>query len=314
MRCSRPIVGYQTFDGAVFFQERRGQGDYARTLQIACGQCWMCRLERSRQWAVRIMHEASLHDVNSFVTFTYKVVPPNGSLRYEDYQRFQKRLGQHLRRERARSLGVYIKDLPRELRRGVRFYMCGEYGEENFRPHYHACLFGFDPADKYQWRKSKAGFPLYRSALLEKLWPHGSVEVGALTFESAAYVARYVMKKITGDAAPGWYNVIDPDTGEVYERAPEFTQMSLKPGIGAQWIDKFRADVYPHGKVVMRGREMMPPKYYERRHIKEFPEAAAELELLRLPEAKAAFADSSPERLAVKEQVAKARAAFSKRS
>jgi len=193
---------------------------------IACGQCSGCRLERSRQWAVRCMHEASLHEKNSFVTLTYKDAPE--SLEYRDFQLFMKRL--------------------RKVRGRCRFYMGAEYGEQRGRPHFHALLFGVAWPDGVYLGKSPSGFKLFRSAQLSALWPQGFASVGDVTFESAAYVARYCMSVITGDKAVEHYG----------GRKPEFGRMSLRPGIGRAWIDKYgRSDVLPDGNVVVNGVKLV---------------------------------------------------------
>lgn len=156
-------------------------------LQVPCGQCVGCRLERSRQWAIRCVHEASLHQHNCFITLTYadEHLPPNNSLVYEHFQLFMKRLR-------------------KKYGEGIRFYMCGEYGENFGRPHFHACLFGHNFPDLKLW-KTVNKQKLYRSAELETLWPFGHSSVGTVTFESAAYVARYILKKVSGEAAERHY-------------------------------------------------------------------------------------------------------------
>lgn len=206
-------------------------------LDLPCGQCVGCRLERSRQWAVRCMHEASLHDDNSFITLTYddEHLPADRSLHLEDFQLFMKRLRRSLHGKR------------------VRFYHCGEYGEDLGRPHYHALLFGHDFADK-KFFSSRGGNNVFVSATLSRLWPFGYSVIGAVTFDSAAYVARYVMKKVTGEKADDHYN----------GRRPEYVTMSRRPGIGRGWYDKYRFDVYPLDRVVVNGKETRPPRFYDR--------------------------------------------------
>lgn len=211
---------------------------------MACGQCHGCRLARSREWAARCVHEASLYDENSFVTLTYR--EPRFSLHYPDFQLFMRRL----RKEFA----------PRR----IRFYMCGEYGEIGGRAHFHALLFNCGFRDRVLLRRTKAGSDLFRSAVLERCWPHGHSSVGNVTLQSAGYVARYVLKKLTGDGDESCYDVIDPDTGEVFKRVKEFGRMSLRPGIGAAWLRRFWSDVYPRGKVVVGGAEVSPPRYYDK--------------------------------------------------
>lgn len=133
--------------------------------------------------------------------------------------------------------------------------MCGEYGDENLRPHYHALLFGrtFDNAGRVSEN-------VYRSTELEKLWPHGMSSFGPVTYQSAAYVARYALKKITGDKAKHWYTRIDPGTGELVECQPEFARMSLKPGIGKTWFEKYWREVYEaRDGIVQQGGKQIPP-------------------------------------------------------
>lgn len=272
---------YRTDTGEIVFSDRGGH----RPLTIPCSKCIGCKLERSRQWAVRCMHESSMHEDNCFVTLTYNedTIPSDWSLRYRDFQLFMKRL-----RKSA--------NFP------VRFYMCGEYGETYSRPHYHACLFGYRPSDLYDWRKSASGFKLYRSSSLESIWSAGSVEVGDVTFESAAYVARYIVTKNSGKEY-----IVDPDTGELYARPPEFTRMSLKPGIGYPWYEKYKREVFPLDRVVVRGVECKPPRYYTLLLDRQAPFMAADVEYERYVRAVDAAADNTAERLRAKEVVCKVR-------
>ena len=296
MGCYHPVIAYQGEDGVVTFSELRRHGSM-RSLELPCGRCVGCRLERSRQWAVRCVHEAQMHAENCFITLTYDEahVPEGFSLRYVDFQKF-------------------MRELRRETGRKVRFFMCGEYGGEHSRPHFHACLFGFDFSDKIQYKRVGGGAVLYRSPSLEKLWRFGFSTIGAVTFESAAYVARYVMKKVADAAA----SVVVPDqvdraTGEIVGRCPEFCHMSLKPGIGKPWLDKFFSDVYPSGKVVVHGKEWKAPRYYDRVFSDVDSDAASILDYDRSVVARQYSEDNSASRLAVREVVAAARLRSMKR-
>ncbi len=228
------------------FNPSKGYVD--RPLMIPCGQCIGCRLERSRQWAIRCTHEASLHEHNSFVTLTYNQasLPENGSLSKRHFQLFMKRL--------RKQYGP-----------GIRFYGCGEYGEKLGRPHYHVCLFNFDPPDKVAFKKTRDGQILYTSLSLDEIWGLGFTLTGSVTFQSAAYVARYIIKKINGAESSQHYDTVDPDTGEVtQELLPEFTTMSRRPGIGNYWLKKFQSDIYDHDFVVINSKKMRPPRYYDK--------------------------------------------------
>lgn len=213
-----------------------------------CGQCLQCRLEKARQWAMRCIHESQMHEENCFVTLTYndQNLPADRSVHKLELSNFMRRL-------RKKLNGKEIK-----------FYGCGEYGDRLGRPHYHVCLFGHEFNDKeviqanrikyFKNRFSTAeGHSLYTSPFLEKVWGKGFVTVGDLTFESAGYVARYVMKKITGKKASAHYK----------NKSPEFCLMSRNPGIGFSWFEKFKSDAFPKDFTTVKGAKMKPPTYYD---------------------------------------------------
>ena len=188
----------------------------------------------------------------------------------------------------------------------IRFYQCGEYGENTDRPHYHACLFNHDFNDKIKYSE-KAGVPLYISEELTKLWPLGFSTVGAVTFDSAAYVARYILKKINGEKAEEHYKSLDRYTGEICEVIPEYTTMSRRPGIAAEWYKKFKVDVYPDDFVVMNGKAMNAPRYYDSLYEVDNPEKYEEMKSKRKKNADKHKDNNTPERLATREKVAKAK-------
>lgn len=262
-------------------------------LSLPCGQCVGCRLDRSVNWAIRVMHESQMHESSCFVTLTYddSHIPYGGVLHYRHFQLFMKKL--------RRRLGV-----------PVRFFMCGEYGDKLWRPHYHAALFGVSFGDRYPWRKSGAGFQLFRSPLLESVWEFGGAELGELSFESAAYVARYCMKKITGNMAGEHYCRTVPDTGEVIDLVPEFAHMSLKPGIGASWFDAYKSDLFAFDSVVMNGAKLPIPRFY--RGLMDGYDSD-DLSF-RLYCKSADVMDSSSDRLRVREIVTRARLSFNSRN
>lgn len=281
MPCYHPIIGYRSRSLSsngkrpIVFKPHEGFVDMP--VQLPCGQCIGCRLERSRQWAVRCVHEASLHEDNCFITLTYDDEHCPESLDKSEFQKFMKRLRKRIGRE------------------SVRYYHCGEYGDRLQRPHYHACLFGYNFPDRKVW-SIRSGVRLYRSELLESLWSFGFSTIGDVTFESSAYVARYIMKKQTGDAGKEFYG----------DRLPPYTTMSRRPGLGAGWLDKYSSDVFPSDFIVVRnGLKCRPPRYYDNIFDNVSPDEFAEVKKKRLQTAKDLrfHSDNSPSRLSVREAV-----------
>ena len=265
---------------------------------VPCGQCVGCRLEYSRQWAMRCLDEAKMHKENSFITLTYDDahIPVDRSLE----RRSSVGIDGKVKPEGAFQL--FMKRLRKRLNKKVRFYHAGEYGERFGRPHYHALIFGHGFSDRQFLKRTGSGFNIYMSKELQSCWPFGYTSVGDVTFESAAYVARYVMKKITGDAAEAHYTTVNVDTGEISVRTPEFNKMSLKPGIGAGWFDKFHKDVFPRDYVVARGVESKPPRFYDKLLDRNFPDLVDDVKFSRYTKAMLRQDDETDERLAVREQ------------
>lgn len=250
-------------------------------IDLPCGQCIGCRLEKSRQWAIRCMHEASMYEKNCFITLTYdqKNLPSSGSLVLEHFQLFMKRL----RKKYGSS-----KTNP------IRFYHCGEYGEALARPHYHALLFNHDFEDRVYFSK-RSEHAVYTSDQLSGLWTKGFSVIGDLSFESAAYVARYAMKKITGERSEEHYG----------GRKPEYSTMSRRPGIGAPWFGVYSGDVYPRDGVVVRGRVGRPPRFYDTLLGKKDPSELALVKIKREYSPRD-WREVCMDRLMVREEVARA--------
>jgi len=184
--------------------------------------------------------------------------------------------------------------------------MAGEYGEQQDRPHYHACLFGIDfRCDRKPNGKSASGHTYYQSKTLDQLWRLGKTSVQDLTPETASYCARYIMKKVLGPAAKVAYDLVDED-GVITRRQPEYNRMSLKPGIGADYIEKYHKQVYRHDHVIVEGRKKKPPRYYDRK-AKKLGIDLEEIQYRRQLAAAQHQADNTPERLAVAEIVHQAK-------
>lgn len=192
------------------------------------------------------MHEKSQHERNCFVTLTFaeEHYPVSGSIDPRDLQLFMKRLRKQIYPDK------------------VRFFACGEYGDKTGRAHYHALLFGYDPPDKTHWETTKQGHKLYLSKSLQECWPYGLAPIGALTYQSAAYTARYAMKKIGGEQAASHYLRVHPYHGFTTRVRPELLLMSRRPGLGQGWFEKHGRETFTHDSVIVDGRESRPPRFY----------------------------------------------------
>lgn len=283
MSCYKPLLGYRALNKnesgkrSLVFSVKTPRYDDTPVF-VPCGHCVGCRLDRSREWALRCMHESQYHDVAYFVTLTYNDdnLPSDGSLRPDDFTLFMKRL------RKSREPGK------------LAYFMCGEYGDNLSRPHYHAILFGAQFEDKRKWKRTPHGV-LFKSAELEDIWGHGYCSLGPVNFTTCAYVSRYVMKKVYGEKADEFYG------GKV----PEYIRMSLKPAIGKRWYETFGKGAHVFDHVIMNGRKHKVPKYYdkllERVDEDEFLEIKRERKARMMePEV---LANSSPVRLAIREEV-----------
>lgn len=329
MTCYHPLTAYELLNETtergkkklVFKTEDVG-GKPSRELSVPCGQCIGCRLRRSRDWATRCTHEAqqreSLGQGNCFITLTFskEYLPDDLSVDIRDVQLFMKRLRQfHERKRYNNGTRCYEDRVVGGAPNKIGFFACGEYGEEckkcgmprrlcpcrKFkktvgRAHYHLCLFGFEFEDKEHWKR-KDGYDWYTSVSLAKLWPYGWHICGALSWQSAAYCARYVTKKVNGDPQESHYRKINKGTGEVLQLVPEFATMSRSPAIGKSWIEAFHRDVYPRQNLTVEGRRVEAPKYYDRMGEDLQPKAVEVAKQRRLQEANKHRADSTLRRL-----------------
>ena len=248
MACSSYVTAYRVvtpINGKrpIFFDINKLEGKAYTELQIPCGKCMNCRLDRANEWSIRCMHEAKYYDNNCFITLTYNEenLPYGGTLDHRDWQLFMKRL-----RDKTDHK--------------FKFFMCGEYGDKFGRPHYHAILFNYDFADKRYHRTTDKGYKVYTSELLKSTWKKGKTEIGSVTHESAGYVASYCTKVVNGEKADEHYRVnVD---GNVIHRLPEYGRCSN--GIGKSFVLDYQSDVYPRDYVLKNGAKVKTPRYYDK--------------------------------------------------
>ena len=287
MPCYRPITAYHVPGGGITFKRSESSG---RETQLPCGKCIGCRNDYARSWAVRCVHEAQITDEldgrpSSFLTLTYSndKLPHGATL-----------VPEHLR--------DFIKRLRKKVGHRISYFACGEYGDQLGRPHYHMLLFGHDfSEDRELWSKSREN-PLYTSNTLNAVWNNGYCVIGDVTFQSAAYTARYTLKKQYGDYAEGYYERHNVLTDEFDPIHPEFSRTSTKPAIGKRFWDKYRDCILAEDCVVLLdGQKIKPPRYYDKLH-KEYDEDSYNDLKKRRIETASNDPNNTPERLSVREE------------
>jgi hypothetical protein len=293
--CDSPLRGFKDIEtGGLTFRREKRDGK----MEVACGGCLGCRLDHSRMWAMRIVHEASMHELNRgncFVTLTYRdendctweqkeenlYVPNDWSLHKSHVQLFLKRLRKRFKNEEIRYF--YAGEYGRKCKHGLDLRITDCPLCNTGRPHFHLCLFNcsFDDLVSYQ---SDNGIMRYTSPSLESLWGFGFVDVGDLNFASASYTARYILKKVKSVKSDYHYCTYDMD-GVITWIEPEFIGMSTgktcpehkgmpyqvdcpncSRGLGADWLYKYWRDIYPSDEVPVPGKGVINgvPRYYDK--------------------------------------------------
>lgn len=168
-------------------------------IEVGCGHCLACGMKYTNEWSTRIILEASAHEHSYFVTLTYD----------DDHLPDDRKL-------RKRDVQLFIKRLRKMYPEQVRYYVCGEYGGQTFRPHYHCALFGLNlDNDLDPFYRDNNGVQMYKCPLLSDIWRNGYITVAPFSEHCAPYICKYM-------------NKIDYDM----KRLDTFTLMSLKPPIG----------------------------------------------------------------------------------
>lgn len=251
-------------------------------IKVPCNQCIGCREANSRKWAVRCMLEAEQYPDRDDLTFNWHITltydehnlpcyeelidkstgetkysdNPNGVLKYSDVQTFKKDLLEYFRTHYNHT--------------GVKFFMCGEYGGQTKRPHYHIIFFNLPiPKEELKIHKMTTQGPIYKCDMIQKIWKKGFISVTEVNWDICAYVARYVLKKRYGSTSQTEYFEAD--------MVPEFTHMSNRAAIGRKWFDKNFQKVYENDEIILKGhaskiQSIKPPKYYDKLFKDMYPD------------------------------------------
>lgn len=275
--------------------------------RIPCGKCIGCRLDYSKNWATRCVLEASMWEHNWFITLTYdkdhlpkhengEFTDHNGLTWTDDTNSWQGYL-------KPNDMTLFLKRLRKHWsthfqHQNIRFFYCGEYGgaphplykdrttgemiySEGFRPHYHVIFFnlpipiGLMELDK---EKSKSGMQQFKCKLIEDIWGKGRVRISEVNWQTCAYTARYITKKVTGEPAAAHYGLMG--------QTPEFVRMSRMPGIARDYYEIHKDEIYNLDEIVMKltgekSLSIKPPKYYDKLYDIEYPDDMQRIKEIR---------------------------------
>lgn len=255
-----------------------GRNTYSKGISIPCGKCIGCRLDYSREWAIRSYLECKEYDYNYFVTLTYAPEHLPKGQGY-DVETGEVIYGDSLN---PKHLTKFIKDLRRYFdyhygHKGIRFMASGEYGDKTGRPHYHLIIYNLPLPDCMYWNSNWDGDKYFTSKIISDIWGKGHCIVANVNWETSAYVARYVMKKSLGK-----------DSRKIYAargQLPEFIRQSRAPGLGRSYYEKNKDVIYATDELsVIKGNKLLttrPVGYFDRLYEKDNPERLAELKAKR---------------------------------
>ena len=224
---ARKLPGLKLTDCKWMEQDVNGNYFLTKSDQIPCGKCIGCKLSKSQDWATRVMLEAKEYgDRNAFLTLTYDDghLPKDGKVT-------------------KREMQLFIKKLRKAYGNGLRICYCGEYGSITKRPHYHMLILNINIQNQKRWNKV-----LTTSQDIDKIWGKGNVLIGKVTFQSAAYVARYQVKSVGFDDG-------------------SFFVTPRRPGLGYDYYAK-NGQIFGNGKIYMagnKGNQFSIPKYFKRK-------------------------------------------------
>lgn len=244
---------------------------------VSCGSCLACKIQKSSEWAMRLTHEYSQRKKGVFLTLTYndENLPPNEHLVKNDLQKFFKRLRQYL----VRRLRNNLMDLPKysclsvssvekiaqkKLSGKLKYFSCGEYGDKNGRPHYHAIILGFSKYDKDFVQGVKTSWTKCSWSLL-----NFDEVFGTVNYDSCRYVADYSFSKqsMKEYVKRGYYT--ERQGKDEFGNDKIFYDMVKQPpfqlisqGIGLTYINNYRDEILQREKITVHGAERNLPRYY----------------------------------------------------
>lgn len=277
MACLKPIQVYNLNKGEKVKFKKYSNIDvakldmnmnYENNNSVPCRKCIECKLDNAKEWAIRSALQCKSSEDNWFITLTYsdEFIPVNDkgifTVSYKDLSRFIESLRKVFTRQG-------IKD--------IKYLASSEYGSRLNRPHYHLCFFGLPLNDlELTGEVSKLGHPYFVSKLVDKIWNKGIHKIGRVTYQSAGYVARYTLKKLS--------NLDYKKLGIEPER------LFMSKGIGKKYFEENKEHIYKYDVVNLNTDKVLiklqPPRYFDRLYEKHNSDHLQEIKNARIVNAK----------------------------
>lgn len=242
---------------------------YLKEYTVPCGHCEICKVERSKEWAVKAWCEQQMWSNSCFITLTYdnEHLPEDRKLKRSDIQKFWKDLRYHLYKNTKKASQIDLKPereameelytneeiqfnedigmIPKHKNKTpLRYLNCGEYGPKTKRPHYHAQIWNFIPQDLRKWKQDERGYWLYNSKKLSQIWGKGWVVIEEANNKTAGYVARYCTKK---------YKRSDEEQARMKQKhQQEFIGASSLGFIGWTYWEKYKEMIKRNKGILMK--------------------------------------------------------------
>lgn len=188
MTCFTPMDGWMSArvneNGNCPVTFDRNKADINQPIELPCGRCDGCQLDKRKRLGVQVYHESKMHDYSCMATFTYDDEHNPGVIVKEDAQKLMKRM----------------RSRPNNLK--FKYLIAGEYGENTHRPHFHMAIMGYDFLGGRGVQM--VGKDQYMNPMLTGIWGNGAVHIVPLTIERCMYVTGYCMKKMGEEDA--WHS------------------------------------------------------------------------------------------------------------
>lgn len=165
------------------------------TIQVRCGKCIECNIQRIKEWTNRLYLEQISHDESCFITLTFSndLITNNTDKEVNPLMAIDLKYSKRYFQLFLKRLRKYIYKTENKF---IKYYHIGEYGSRNQRAHHHIIIFGWKPKDMRQMEVSKSGKEQFFSQTINDIWKLGRISVQNTNINNIKYICKYTTEKI----------------------------------------------------------------------------------------------------------------------